>query len=727
MDCLYEHLNGSWALLAPDSRGAYMCGNRRASAIGGLRGQFAKAGLIGLVLVAPGSSWCTTESSTTRYLDQSDGRDWPGYGRTFGEQHYSPLTQVNHATIGRLNLDWSLDLGPENSATQPIEVDGTLYFATGYSLVHAVDVRTGKLLWKFDPQAAEVSGLNLRWGWGSRGIAWWDGKILTGTQDGRLIAIDASTGKQVWSVQTLEPNMPAFISGAPRVFGGKVIIGFASDTGAVRGYVTAYDASTGRKLWRFYTVPGNPADGFESPIMEKAAKTWAGEWWRFGGGGTVWNAMAYDVETDTVYIGTGNGYPVNRRVRSRGQGDNWFIASIIALNGSTGEYRWHYQVNPGESWDYDDTMDIELADLMIHGKKRKVLLQAPKNGFFYVIDRTNGQLISAEPFAKVTWAKRIDLRTGRPVQPPSSQFPNGSVARIWPSIGGAHGWAPMAYSPRSGLTYIPMKDSGLKIWDRDIDASHWEAPTDRRFDSAIEAAPDKGGEDAYLVAWNPITQKAAWKLPRPTNSNGGVLATAGDLVFQGTVDGLFKAYSASDGRTLWQFDAQAPLYAPPISYRVGDVQYVTVLTGLGTQSALVRGQADADKYHLNPREQARRVLTFSLRGTATLPPTIHSSAVPEDPTYRSNEEVAELGRAIYQVHCSRCHGWQVIASIHAPDLRRSAIPLSDSAFAAVVRDGSLAAQGMPTFAEFSADQLGELREYIRAAAADLRTYEAEHR
>ena len=331
-----------------------------------------------------------------RDLDQGDGRDWPGYGRTFGEQHYSPLTQVNHATIGRLNLDWSLDLGPENSATQPIEVDGISYFATGYSLVHAVDVRTGKLLWEFDPRAAEVSGLNLRWGWGSRGIAWWDGKIFTGTQDGRLIAIDAGTGKQEWSVQTLEPNMPATFRSTSRFRwkGHHWVCQRYRCRAWVRDRIRRVE---GRKLWRFYTVPGNPADGFESPIMERAAKTWAGEWWKFGGGGTVWNAMAYDVETDTVYIGTGNGYPVNRRVRSHSAREKSSIASIIALNGSTGEYRWHYQVNPGESWDYDDTMDIELADLLIHGKKRKVLLQAPKNGFFYVIDRTNGQLISAEP------------------------------------------------------------------------------------------------------------------------------------------------------------------------------------------------------------------------------------------------------------------------------------------------------------------------------------------
>jgi len=352
--------------------------------------------------------------SATTLSDVSDGTDWAAFGRTFGEQHDTPLTQVSTQTIGRLGLAWSLDLGPENSVTGPIEVGGTLYFATGYSLVHAVDVGTGRLLWRYDPKAAEAAGKNLRLGWGSRGIAWWDGKVFTGTQDGRLIAIDAKSGKLVWSVQTFDADSPRYISAAPRVFNGKVAIGNAGDMGAVRGYVTAYDANTGRQLWRFYTVPGNPVNGFENDAMARAAKTWTGDWWKFGGNGTVWNAMSYDPGTDTLYIGTGNAYPYAPRLRTHEQGDNLFTCSVIALNATTGEYKWHYQFVPRDAWDYDAGMDMALADLPLGGKLRKVLITAPKNGFLYVIDRESGQLISAKPFAKVTWATGIDIASCTP-------------------------------------------------------------------------------------------------------------------------------------------------------------------------------------------------------------------------------------------------------------------------------------------------------------------------
>ncbi len=584
------------------------------------------------------------DASAERYLDSSSGSDWPGYGRSYGEQHYSPLTILNGGNIHRLGLAWWMDLGAENSATQPIEVNGVLYFTTGYSVVHAVEVTTGRQLWQFDPHAASAAKINLRWGWGSRGIAWWEGRVYTGTQDGRLIAIDAATGQPAWSAQTLEPEMPAYISGAPRVCAGKVVIGFASDTGAVRGYVTAYDAATGKQLWRFYTVPGDPHLKPENPVLTKAARTWAGQWWRFGGGGTVWNAMAYDPETDTIYFGTGNGYPVNRHIRSAGRGDNLFIASIIALNATSGAYKWHYQVNPGESWDYDATMDIELADMIIEGRMRKVLMQAPKNGFFYVIDRITGQLLSAKPFAKVTWATSIDAVTGRPVQPRSSQFPDGATAKIWPSISGAHGWAPMAFSPLSGLAYIPVTDEGLLIWDRDIDKAHWQAPTDRRFDAAIEAAPDGKQSASYLLAWNPRLQRAAWRLPRPTRSNGGVLATAGDIVFQGTVDGKLQAYAAEDGRRLWSFDSKTPIFAPPITYSVGGIQYVSVLTGAGTQSAFVKDAATAELYHVNPRDQKRRVLTFALDHYAQLPPVPAVEEFPLDTGYLADNSREQQGR-----------------------------------------------------------------------------------
>src|SRR5882757_1279683 len=325
------------------------------------------------------------ESSIAQYLDNSSGRDWPGYGRTFGELHYSPLAQINSSNVSKLGLAWWMDLGQDNSVTQPIAVNVVLYFACGYSVIHAVDARNGKLLWVFDPHAAEAAGINLRLAWGSRGIAWWNDKIYTGTLDGRLIAVDAKTGKLVWSVQTIDKSTARYITGAPAVFDGKVIIGFGGEYANVRGYVSSYDAETGKELWRFFTIPGNPSDGFENKAMEMAAATWAGEWWKTGGGGAVWNAFAYDPEIHTIYFGTGSGGPWNRRVRSADQGDNLFLSSVVAVDADTGTYKWHYQVNPGDAWDYDATMDVQLAELTIDGNTRKVLFIAPKNGFFYVI------------------------------------------------------------------------------------------------------------------------------------------------------------------------------------------------------------------------------------------------------------------------------------------------------------------------------------------------------
>ncbi len=337
-------------------------------------------------------------------IDGNHGDDWPGYGRTFGEQHFSPLTEINAGNVSRLNLAWSMDLGPGNPATQPVEVGGVLYFSSGMSIVHAIDVRTGKLLWRHDTDVASRSPealKGMRVTWGNRGIAWWNGKVYTGTVDGRLIALDAKTGNEVWSVQTTTPGDGRFITGAPRAFDGKIVIGQGGgDTTPTRAYATAYDAETGKQIWRFFIVPGDPSKGFENKAMAMAAKTWTGEWWKLGGGGHPWNAFAYDRETNTILIGTGNGYPWNQKVRSPGGGDNLFLCSMVAVDADTGQYKWHYQYNPGESWDYNAAMDIELADLTIDGKPRKVVMSAPKNGFLYVIDRTNGQLISAEKIAR---------------------------------------------------------------------------------------------------------------------------------------------------------------------------------------------------------------------------------------------------------------------------------------------------------------------------------------
>ncbi len=679
--------------------------------------------------VAALSACADSSGQAAAYLsDESDGANWAAYGRTNGAQHFSPLGAIDQDTVGSLGLAWYMDLEPATTNGQPLAVDGVLYFATGLSIVHAVDARTGKELWRHDPQAAEKAGINLRFGWGVRGIAWWDGKIYTGTQDGRLIAIDAKTGEQVWSVQTFPPENASYISGAPRVFDGKVIIGFGGTTGASRGYVTAYDAESGKQLWRFWTVPGDPAKGFENTAMEMAAKTWAGEWWKFGGGGDVWNAITYDQETDTVLIGTGSGYPWNRQQRSADEkgdrGDNLFVCSIVALDAETGEYKWHYQTVPGETWDFDSAMDIELAELEIGGKPRKVIVHAPKNGFFYVIDRITGKLISAEPFARVTWAKKIDTKTGRPVEAPGVRFRDGKTVFISPTAMGAHSWMPMAYSPQAQTAYIPAIDFEMGYSDA---RKGWKLPQDRTVTGAVGLvggkAMGRSPATGSLLAWSPVTQKKIWEVKHPTSLNGGVLATGGKLVFQGTVDGMFKAYAADTGKVLWSFDAKAPIMGTPISYEVRGKQYVTVMTGLGmnnpASAAAIIG-TEIEKYGIDPVSQARRVLTFVLDGKAALPPRPTPLPAMEDPDFKLDSELLGSGIADFSIHCSHCHGSLAIGSSFAPDLRRSPVPASKEAFFEVVRNGALESRGMPRFGEFSDETLEGMRQYIRMSAARLR-------
>jgi quinohemoprotein ethanol dehydrogenase len=663
-------------------------------------------------------------SPEAQLVDDSNGRDWPGYGRTYGQQHYSPLHEIDQTTVGSLGLVWAMDLPLGNSATQPIAVDGMLYFASGLSVIHAVDAVTGKLLWQYDPEVGKAAGMNLRTGWGVRGVAYWQGRVYVGTQDGRLIAIDAKTGKPAWSQQTYDPNMAAYISGAPRVLGGRVLIGYGGSNGVSRGYITAYDAATGKQLWRFYTVPGDPSKGFENKAMEMAAKTWSGEWWKFGGGGDVWNSIAYDPQSDTVYFGVGSPYPWNHRLRSQGKGDNLFIDSIVAVDGKTGTYKWHYQTVPGDTWDFDATMDIELADLKIDGEMRKVLMQAPKNGFLYVIDRTNGKLISAEPYVPVTWASKIDLVSGRPVEVPGARYDQGKPVSLSPSPLAAHNWLPMAFSPRSGLVYIPAADFKVTFSDPSPD---WKPATDRNTDAGanmiggplIGEKPPTGA----LIAWNPVTQKQVWRADHPTYINGGVLATGGNVVFQGTVDGLFKAYSATDGEQLWSFDTRAPMIAPAITYEAKGTQYVTVLTGLGMaypKNAGALGGPGIERYGLDPRTQARRVLTFAIGGKGALPPRAQAPRAFADPGFKPDQARFMPGAMAFTRHCGDCHGSLAVGSTQGPDLRRSPIPLDRPTFVQIVRGGALQAQGMPKFAELSDGELDNIRYYIRAQAAALR-------
>jgi len=647
--------------------------------------------------------------------NEADGRNWPAYGRSFSEQRYSPLDQINTANVKRLGLAWTLDLEDVwNVSTAPVAVDGVLYFAAGFSVVHAVDAVSGRLLWKYDPK---IERRKMRMAWGSRGIAYWNGKLYTGVQDGRLFALDARTGKLVWEVLTTEPGDNRYITGAPRVFNGKVIIGHGgADFGHVRGYVTTYDAETGSPLWRWFVVPGDPAKGFENKAMEMAAKTWNGKWWEFGGGGTVWNAMTYDPELNRIYLGTGNGSPWNHKLRSPGGGDNLFLCSVVALDADSGEYVWHYQTTPGESWDFNSTMDMVSATLAIEGKPRKVLLHAPKNGFFYVLDRETGKLISAEKIAKVTWAERVDLASGRPVEVTGARYESGE-ALIWPGSGGAHNWQPMAFSPRSGLVYIPAREMPGYYNDEGRTPKTWRMiPGDvMGLKGFFEDVPKNAGTSS-LLAWDPVQQQAAWRVDTPGVTNGGVIATQGGLVFQGQSDGRFVAHDARSGAALWSHDMGVGTQAPPITYEVAGKQYVTVLAGWAGGQMLL-GSLSAQHGWVG-RDHPRRVLTFALDGTAKLPAAKPATAmkIVDDPAFKVDPVLAEKGKRVYGNHCVICHGTAVVAGGYAPDLRASTVPLAAPALAAIVRDGALESRGMPAFSEFSDEDLLALQHYIRERA-----------
>ena len=512
----------------------------------------------------------------------AEPHNWLTHGRTYSEQRYSPLKQINEANAAELGLAWYLDLDTNRGQqATPIVVDGMMYSTSAWSKVQAIDAATGELLWQYDPEVPKAWDVKTCCGVQNRGAAVWKGRVYVGTLDGRLIALEAATGDVVWQVQTTDPDKPYSITGAPRIVKGKVIIGNGGAEFGVRGYVTAYDAETGGQVWRFYTVPGNPADGFENAAMEMAAKTWTGEWWNYGGGGTAWDSFAFDPNLDLLYIGTGNGSPWPRAIRSPGGGDNLFLASIVAVRPDTGEYVWHYQTVPGDTWDYTAVQHMILADLEIDGAMRKVIMQAPKNGFFYVIDRVTGELLSAEKIMPINWATHVNMETGRPVETPFARYDDTGVpVKISPGPGGAHNWQPMSYNPNTGLVYIPAKQEpfiynlDVAFKPRNLGVNLGVAPWDN-VDPANELGPEFEPDiQGHILAWNPVTQEEVWRLPQPSSHNGGMLSTAGNLLFQGNADGEFVAYNATTGERLWSGEAQSGITAGPMTYEVDGVQYV---------------------------------------------------------------------------------------------------------------------------------------------------------
>lgn len=641
----------------------------------------------------------------------AEPQNWLVNGGTLNGEHFSLLDQINLETVGKLKPAWFFEYDTTRGQEgEPIVVDGVMYVSTSWSKVYAFDAATGKQLWFYDPEVSGAAGAKACCDVVNRGVAVYKGKVYVGALDGRLIALDARSGKPVWSRMTLDPDSMMTITGAPRVVRDKVIIGNAGADFGARGYVSAYDAATGKQVWRFYLVPGDPAKGPDGAasdkIMEKLVRpTWSGNYASYGGGGTAWQTIMYDADYNRLYVGTGNGSPWNPKYRTDGKGDNLFLCSIVALDADTGEYVWHYQENPQEAWDYNSTQPIILTELAIAGVKRKVLLHAPKNGFFYVIDRTTGKPISAEPTVPVTWAKRIDMASGRPVEDENARYTNGPFLGK-PGTAGSHNWHAMAFSPRTGLAYFSVAENSTLFRTNPDFKPVAMGP----FNHGVVSEHKAGA--TYLLAWDPVKQREAWRVPY---RGGGVLATAGGLVFQGrgTVIGEFVAMRATDGKEVWRWPTPNGIQAAPISYSVDGVQYIAISTGAG--AGAMTGGAEARM------RQPGRMVVFKLGGTATLPKE-PEAAPPANPAREAfPSDMIERGHGAYVTYCSRCHGPNAVSSNVVPDLRRS-LALSDKeAWHAILWEGALEPGGMIGWSKYlKPEQVEELRAYVSSEATRLK-------
>ena len=666
---------------------------------------------------------------------ESEPENWIAHGRTYEEQRFSPLTKINKESVSDLGLAWYKDMGTNRALeATPIVVDGIMFFTSTWSRVYAVEAKTGETLWSFDPEVPGEWARKACCDIVNRGVAVYQGKVFFASLDGRLFSLNAESGEKIWEVDTIIDRTRAYtITGAPRVAKGKVYIGNGGAEYGVRGYVTAYDTETGEQVWRFFTVPGDPSLGFEDPAMEMAAKTWKGtNWWEFGGGGTVWNSIVYDPDFNNVYLGVGNGSPWTREIRSPGGGDNLFLASIVAVDADTGKYKWHYQTTPEDNWDYTAVQDMALADMEIDGEKKKVLLQAPKNGFFYVIDRTNGKVLRAHPFAAVTWATHVDLETGRPVENPEVDYSeNGSF--VLPGPLGAHNWQAMSVDLDAGLVYIPAQENAFFYaveenykktgifkrnpgrWNMGIEMSSLA----QNVLSNLESMPEPGG---FLKAFDPLTGETKWSVPIPHYWNGGVLGTAGGLVFQGDALGMFSAYDKETGERLWEFNTYTSMLAPPISFEIDGEQYVSILTGSGGGD-LFGGEP------LPPIEiQASltynnfgRLLVFKLGGQKELPiPDVRDNTIPEQVLADASNDQIRNGESNYNQYCAVCHGFVVKSAGGLPDLRKMTTGTHDL-FNKIVLEGILGSNGMAGFSDvLSEDDVDNIHHYVRARAHEDR-------
>jgi alcohol dehydrogenase (cytochrome c)/quinohemoprotein ethanol dehydrogenase len=635
---------------------------------------------------------------------------WMSYGRDYSEQRFSPLKQINADNVSQLGLAWFGDLGERGGSyeTTPVAVDGRVYVTAPWSKVYAFDAKTGKQLWKYDPQVPGEWAVSLCCGIVNRGVAVWKGKVIWGTLDGRLISVDAKSGKKVWEKQVTDPKKTLSITGAPRIADGRIFIGEAGSEFHQRGYMAAYDADSGKELWRWWSVPGDPSKGFEQPELEWAAKTWKGEWWKTGGGGTPWDGIVYDPVTGLVIFGTGNGAPWPAEIRSPGGGDNLFTSSIVAVDAKTGKFKWHYQETPSDSFDFDSTQQLVTADLNIGGEKKHVVMHAPKNGVFYVLEAATGKVLSAKLFVPTAnWMTGFDANFKPILNPEANYGKTGRGFHVVPSAGGAHSWHPMAFNPDTGLMYIPatygsfplVAEAGAKMGNQLLSINVAKRPQD--------PAPKLEGAGEYILAWDPVNQKEVWKQPLG-RVRAGVMTTAGNLVFQGTTGKKFSAFRADTGAPVWSADTQANIVGGSASYSVDGEQYVAVVAA--GQERGFGGGYWAPTY--------ARLLVYKLGGKAELPEAAVYTPPPLTPPEDFGDDaLVAQGQAKYNSHCSTCHGNDGRVSSVFPDLRYAGALHSPEAFKAIVIDGALQQNGMVSFRKVMSPQDAEsIRAYVTRLA-----------
>ncbi len=688
----------------------------------------ALAALLPLAACGTKPSPPATEGVTDAMIAAAPEGEWLSYGRDYAEQRFSPLTQISDANVGELGLAWSADLDTaRGQEATPLMHDGVLYITTAWSHVKAYDAKTGALKWAYDPKVPREKLVEVCCDAVNRGVALYGDKVYVGTLDGRLIALDQKTGKVVWDKLTIPEGSQMAITGAPRIVKGRVLIGSAGAEYFTRGYLAAFDPQTGDELWRFYTVPGDPAKAQEGKHLDAAAKTWNGEWWKLGGGGTVWDSITYDPVTELVYFGTANAEPWNPAYRNtEGAGDSLYTASIVAVDPETGEYAWHFQETPEDRWDFDSNQQITVADIEIAGAKRHVVMHAPKNGFFYVLDAKTGEFISGKPFVEgINWASGLDPKTGKPQVNPEAKYEiTGKPFVGMPGAVGAHSWSPMSYSPKTGLVYIPTNNApafyshdpdwkpGTTGFQLGIDATGGNIAAEKAIRETTKAAMT-----GTLVAFDPVAGKVRWAVPHATPTNGGTLATAGNLVFQGTSLGEFRAYAADTGKQLWSFEAQSGILAAPMTYAIAGEQFVAVLVGWGGVWDVSAGALVTKR--LTPN--ISRLMVFKLGAGGKLPPPPPGAErVLDPPPLSGTMQQIAAGEKWYTNSCSVCHGAMAVAGKLNPDIRHSVALGNPKLWQEIVHDGVLKQNGMVGWkGQFTPEQIENIRLYtIKRANED---------